>query len=203
MIKIQFKDQPQLEILDAKAFEQRTGVQWLDQLVFHSYFLESRARRRIARHHRYGMFDMQQKWLGIYFARLVHKPLYPALVITYINSTVGYGVRSERSLKKGEWVGEYTGIVRAREKKRDSQNFYCFEYDTGEYERAKWLIDAEKAGNYTRYINHSQTAPNLEPMQIYLEGLTHLILVAKTDIPAGTELLYDYGELYWRDRHAD
>ena len=47
---------------------------------------------------------------------------------------------------------------------------------------------------YGRLVNHSLRAPNLKPRVIMYGKIPRLILVAKHDIEAGTELLYDYGD---------
>jgi hypothetical protein len=43
-------------------------------------------------------------------------------------------------------------------------------------------------------VNHSARRPNLRTRAVDVDGRPHLILVAIKDIPANTELLYDYGD---------
>ena len=43
-------------------------------------------------------------------------------------------------------------------------------------------------------MNHSRVTPNCKTKVFMLDEIPRLILVAKSDIVAGTELLYDYGD---------
>ena len=56
-------------------------------------------------------------------------------------------------------------------------------------------IDAtSESGRYGRLLNHSKITPNCVTKVVMLGDIPRLILVAKNDIVAGTELLYDYGD---------
>ena len=56
-------------------------------------------------------------------------------------------------------------------------------------------IDAtSESGRYGRLLNHSKITPNCVTKVVMLGDTPRLILVAKNDIVAGTELLYDYGD---------
>jgi histone-lysine N-methyltransferase SETD8 len=56
-------------------------------------------------------------------------------------------------------------------------------------------IDATKdTGRYGRLVNHSKKAPNLVTKVIMNGESPRLILIAKHDIEAGVELVYDYGD---------
>lgn len=55
-------------------------------------------------------------------------------------------------------------------------------------------IDATEESKYMgRLVNHSRNG-NLVTKAIEVNGKAHLILMAKKDIPAGVEILYDYGD---------
>ena len=58
-------------------------------------------------------------------------------------------------------------------------------------------MDATKSGRIGRLINHSLNQPNLVTKLFAVDGQPRLGFVAKQDIEAGTELLYDYGSAYW------
>lgn len=45
-----------------------------------------------------------------------------------------------------------------------------------------------------RLVNHSRTSGNLIPKVIEIKDRPHLLLVARSDILPGEELLYDYGD---------
>ena len=48
-------------------------------------------------------------------------------------------------------------------------------------------------GKYVNDIMDTATKPNCKMKMIDVEGQSHLCLFAVTDIPAGSELRYDYG----------
>lgn len=56
-------------------------------------------------------------------------------------------------------------------------------------------IDAtSESGRLGRLVNHSRLNPNLLTKVVTFKDTPRLILVARDDITAGTELLYDYGD---------
>ena len=58
-------------------------------------------------------------------------------------------------------------------------------------------IDATaESGRFGRLFNHSRLNPNCmaKVIQIEKQEPPRLVLIAKCDIEAGTELLYDYGD---------
>jgi len=60
--------------------------------------------------------------------------------------------------------------------------------------RSQHSVDATKSGRIGRLINHSRNHPNLVTKLFVVDSKPRLGFVAKQDIAAGTELLYDYGE---------
>lgn len=94
-------------------------------------------------------------------------------------------------LNKGEKrqrLGIYTGKKIAVEGGYvETSSAYCFDTD-----QADLWVDAEKAGNWTRFINHSET-PNLE-IEIK-DGKVYFVLIR--DIEAGEQLTFDYGKHFF------
>ncbi|XP_028840188.1 histone-lysine N-methyltransferase, H3 lysine-36 and H4 lysine-20 specific [Denticeps clupeoides] len=108
--------------------------------------------------------------------------------------TRGWGLRCGYDIKKGEFVSEYVGEVideeecRARIKHaqdNDICNFYMLTLDKDR------IIDAGPKGNEARFMNHS-CQPNCETQKWTVNGDTRVGLFALTDIPAGTELTFNY-----------
>ncbi|XP_030649135.1 histone-lysine N-methyltransferase, H3 lysine-36 and H4 lysine-20 specific [Chanos chanos] len=106
----------------------------------------------------------------------------------------GWGLRCCHDIKKGEFVNEYVGEVideeecRARIKhaqENDICNFYMLTLDKDR------IIDAGPKGNQARFMNHS-CQPNCETQKWTVNGDTRVGLFALTDIPAGTELTFNY-----------
>ncbi|XP_054838674.1 histone-lysine N-methyltransferase NSD2 isoform X2 [Eublepharis macularius] len=106
----------------------------------------------------------------------------------------GWGLVAKRDIKKGEFVNEYVGEIideeecRARIKyahENDITHFYMLTIDKDR------IIDAGPKGNYSRFMNHS-CQPNCETLKWTVHGDTRVGLFAVCDIPAGTELTFNY-----------
>ncbi|XP_029459790.1 histone-lysine N-methyltransferase NSD3 isoform X1 [Rhinatrema bivittatum] len=106
----------------------------------------------------------------------------------------GWGLRTTRNIRKGEFVNEYVGelideeecrlrIKRAHE--NDVTNFYML---TVTKDR---IIDAGPKGNFSRFMNHSCN-PNCETQKWTVNGDIRVGLFALCDIPQGTELTFNY-----------
>ncbi|XP_059962956.1 histone-lysine N-methyltransferase NSD2 isoform X2 [Mesoplodon densirostris] len=106
----------------------------------------------------------------------------------------GWGLVAKRDIRKGEFVNEYVGelideeecmarIRRAHE--NDITHFYMLTIDKDR------IIDAGPKGNYSRFMNHS-CQPNCETLKWTVNGDTRVGLFAVCDIPAGTELTFNY-----------
>ncbi|XP_026800594.2 histone-lysine N-methyltransferase NSD2 isoform X3 [Pangasianodon hypophthalmus] len=121
------------------------------------------------------------------------KRLYPETKIIR-TAGKGWGLVSLRDIKKGEFVNEYVGELideeecRARIKyaqENDITHFYMLTIDKDR------IIDAGPKGNYSRFMNHS-CQPNCETQKWTVNGDTRVGLFAVCDIPAGTELTFNY-----------
>ena len=98
----------------------------------------------------------------------------------------GQGLYAVVPIKKGDFILEYVG-KRVPSSVADTMTTrYLFEIDE------KWTIDGSERSNAARYINHS-CDPNCE---VFIEKGKIMIYAIK-NIPAGTELNYDYGEEYF------
>lgn len=118
--------------------------------------------------------------------------------IKWVSSLVGYGLFAKEDIPQYSFIGEYTGIVRKRDKKLDYYNDYIFGYVAGG-DATPYVIDALEHGNHTRFLNHSDE-PNLYSTWIIHKGVCHIILVSKSFIKKDTQLTYDYGPTYWKKR---
>ncbi|XP_072222126.1 histone-lysine N-methyltransferase NSD2 isoform X1 [Leuresthes tenuis] len=121
------------------------------------------------------------------------KRLYPETKIIKTPGK-GWGLISLRDIKKGEFVNEYIGELvdeeecRARIKYAHENNITNFYMLTIDKDR---IIDAGPKGNYSRFMNHS-CQPNCETQKWTVNGDTRVGLFAVCDIPAGTELTFNY-----------
>ncbi|KAK6333118.1 hypothetical protein TWF718_010941 [Orbilia javanica] len=110
----------------------------------------------------------------------------------------GNGLFAMESIKKGGFVGEYTGeVVPEKEADRrvanyDSSLSFLFEIN------ATHEIDSTQYGNKTRYLNHSKLEPNCEPKVLLVNGMHRIAFRALEDIEPGQELLFNYGETFFQ-----
>ncbi|KAJ7474741.1 hypothetical protein FB451DRAFT_275486 [Mycena latifolia] len=109
----------------------------------------------------------------------------------------GWGVRTPVDVEKGTVLGVYTGRLIPREeaeKLNGEEKEYCFDLDyNGEGE---YTVDSLKYGNWTRFINHS-CEPNLRVQPVVydtlpFQNMAYLAFITTEQIPARTELTFDY-----------
>lgn len=137
-------------------------------------------------------------WMGIYFDNEIQKGLHPLISIRYINSEIGYGAFAEQRIPPCAFVGEYTGIIKKRKKKQLKGEIYSIRYSIWGMDKKRYIIDGKSKGNFTRFINHS-AKPNLSLQSVYWRGIPRMIFVALKEIREGTQLTFDYGQLFWKE----
>ncbi|CAN6280243.1 unnamed protein product [Urochloa humidicola] len=121
----------------------------------------------------------------------------------------GWAIRAAEPIPQGTFVCEYVGEVvktdetmKNAERVSSSECSYLFDIASQiDRERvqtvgtAKYMIDASRSGNVSRFINHS-CSPNLSSRLVLVESkdcqLAHIGLFANQDIAAGEEIAYDY-----------
>lgn len=122
------------------------------------------------------------------------KRLYPKQTPVRTSDGRGWGLIAHSDIKKGTFVNEYVGeLIDDEECKRrldwahdnNVSNFYLM---TIEKDR---VIDAGPKGNLARYMNHS-CDPNCETQRWVVNGDVRIGLFALVDIPANTELTFNY-----------
>jgi len=125
----------------------------------------------------------------------------PARTILGKSPWHGFGLFAGEPLKKDQFVGEYRGeLLQERERERRAaiyqvrQTSYLFTLTSDQD------VDAETAGNKTRYINTAQPGKGSRCnvyARINICNMTARIgMYANRDIPVGAELFFDYGPHY-------
>ncbi|XP_048334681.2 histone-lysine N-methyltransferase SUVR5 isoform X3 [Ziziphus jujuba] len=127
----------------------------------------------------------------------------------YRTEKKGWAVRAGEAILRGTFVCEYIGEVLDEQEANKRRKRYGTEGCSYLYEidahindmsrliegQARYVIDATKYGNVSRFINHS-CSPNLENHQVLVESMdfqhAHIGLYANRDIALGEELTYDY-----------
>lgn len=99
----------------------------------------------------------------------------------------GFGLFASKDIKKGDWIIEYVGIVRPNKEVEGNTTKYLFEVNN------RFTIDGSPRWNTARYINHSCKKYNAE--SDIIKGRVYVRAVK--NIPAGTEITYDYGKEYF------
>jgi hypothetical protein len=99
---------------------------------------------------------------------------------------LGHGLFAATTVKRGDFIAEYTGKRIPTSIADASKSRYLFELDED------WTINGEARSNIARYINHS-CRPNVEAE---IEDGRILIYATRTVQP-GEEFLIDYGEEYF------
>lgn len=113
---------------------------------------------------------------------------------TFHTGKRGWGLRTKENLRKGDFVIEYIGEVMDRgmclERLKESQaksvsNYYFLTL------KGNLVIDASCKSNHARFINHSCN-PNCTTEKWTVDGETRIGIFAIIDIPAESELTFDY-----------
>ncbi len=180
-------------------FHKLFGVRYLDSLEFADWRVESYLRKKCAAARKQGRIEELTIWLGNLHKREIAEGADVDVLIQWIDDQMGYGLFTNRSLPAWHYVGEYTGLLRKRGLLKRDVNDYCFQYPREWMATKAFTIDSEDQGNYTRFINHSDT-PNLESRSFFHDGVFHIAFRTLKVIEAGSELTYDYGDAYWSDR---
>ena len=107
----------------------------------------------------------------------------------------GWGLFALENIKKGEYIGSYSGEVIYDEEvdKRGEWDqyenlFYLFSVDD------EYAIDAKYFGNKQRFINHSTNNPNCQPSLRFSQGCYRILFYAIRDVSAHEELFFNYDE---------
>lgn len=138
------------------------------------------------------------KILGQFHAGKMHLP---GVVIVRVNELVGNGLVAGQYIAPGTIIGEYSGaIVKVAPiaTNESLDNTYFAPYSTDEIPSSEmFVIDAKKAGNPTRFINHSDDNSNAVWAPVFDGEKFRLIVAATKAVPDGKQILLKYRLSYW------
>ena len=128
-----------------------------------------------------------------YISSTLDKPkLFSVKPLNLLKSTGSYGLFSKQFIHRGTRIGEYTG------KKYSLKSFRKHLISDKEADSnyamtvGSSIIDAGVVGNFTRYINFSDSQSNVEFQGSNLNGEEIAVVVATKPIFPGQQLLVDY-----------
>lgn len=188
-----------LLLKDAKSFEAFFGVRYIPSLQYENWEIEGEIRKRCHKALQKGRIETHALWLGTLHNKELEAAIIPPIVVRWISQEMGYGVFTTSALPAWHFIGEYTGLVKRRGWFKTNLNRYTFMYPKQWRSPKLFIIDGEREGNFTRFINHSDT-PNCESIALFWQGVFHIVFRSLRPLAAGEELSYDYGDLYWKRR---
>ena len=113
----------------------------------------------------------------------------------------GRAVKTLQPISKADYVVEYAGDLIDAGVAKDKEEEYAMDLSKGCYlfyflvGGKKYCVDATtESGRLGRLLNHSMLYPNCGTKVAMVDGRPRLYFVAKQEIPAGTELVFDYGD---------
>ena len=109
-----------------------------------------------------------------------------------------FGVKSHTDIDAGSYVLSYHGERFTRAAGLDKEEELQAKGEIASYlmffQDKAINADPHNDGSFGGLLNHSRTAPNLGWSTRYIEGTWYVAFFALKQIPADTELLWDYGE---------
>lgn len=134
--------------------------------------------------------------------RVIQRGRHNSLCLFKTSNGRGWGVRTEKALRKGEFVGEYVGEIITSEEadERGTQydaigRTYLFDLDYNTNAESMYTIDAALHGNVCHFFNHS-CDPNLAVFPFWVDNLDinmpRLAFFTLRPIKPGEELTFDY-----------
>lgn len=194
------KNSPWLLKLSPKEFYRYTGVTYLSHLSFESYSTYQTIKRQCKKAQFIGAIDQQIEFSSVLYSQFLKDPPSLKLAIQWMNEKYRFGLFTHNPIKKGAFIGEYTGMIKRVGYFFNNTNDYCFSYTTAPISWRKYTIDAQFYGNEMRFLNHSSRS-NVESLAILYEGIFHIIFIAKRAIEPQEELRFDYGTRYWKTKN--
>lgn len=124
------------------------------------------------------------------------------MYLKYVSPVVGYGVFAAAPLKKGDFIGMYSGELRCwcdGKKNEPDDVDYAWFYPTNAVNGKRIVVDAKFKGNELRFINHA-SCQNTRRIYVIVDGILYICYIAGRDIYKDEQLTVDYGAEYWQSR---
>lgn len=134
--------------------------------------------------------------------RVIQRGRQNSLCLFRTSNGRGWGVRTDKIIRKGEFVGEYVGeVITCEEADERGKQYdavgrtYLFDLDYNTSADSMYTIDAAVHGNICHFFNHS-CDPNLAVFPFWIDNLDinmpRLAFFSLRPIKPGEELTFDY-----------
>jgi hypothetical protein len=193
------------EVLCPKQLFTKLRLDWLDSYCFEDNSLQNKIQEEFKPILKSKESALALKWTGLYYKRQILGNYCPDLEAKWMGSEVGFGIFTPKTIPSHSFIGTYLGMVRRKSPfKQNHISAYSFTFPL----QPKywwngrgwgWTIDAMKQGNHTRFINHSDQG-NCEAVGAICQNQIYIIIRSKRQIAQGEQLLYNYGEDFWKNR---
>ncbi|ORY60927.1 uncharacterized protein BCR38DRAFT_487984 [Pseudomassariella vexata] len=116
------------------------------------------------------------------------------LMIKQTSNNMGYGVfvRTNRTIPRGTWIGEYVGELIPFDPNRVNGSNYEYDFH-GNIAR----VDAVAHGNFLRFVNHA-CDNNVDSNEYTIGGRLCILFRARRNIVGGQELTLNYGAQFFQ-----
>ncbi|KAK9263474.1 hypothetical protein V1519DRAFT_496124 [Lipomyces tetrasporus] len=115
-------------------------------------------------------------------------------VVVGPSNVSGWGLFMGESIKQDEYLGEYKGELISQDEAERRGKIYDKRGVSFLFESTKdQCVDATRAGNKLRFINHSRQNPNCHARILLVNGIHRIAFFARRRIKEGEELFIDYG----------
>lgn len=198
-ILVQAKGQSDIAYCNRAQFEELFGVHYLETLTCSNIDMLEEVCANVPWLLAHTVAGQEHRSLGSQLRHKLFDGYLAETFVKWIDEEIGYGLFAKEPLSKESFIGQYSGIVRKIGRFSPLLNGYCMHLPTRFCSFQYYLLDAEQAGNETRFANHSDQ-PNMRPLCLIDRSLMHIGLFAKRDIQAGEELTFNYGRDYWKSR---
>lgn len=178
--------------IPVRRFQEITHTHYLDHLAFDCKETYEKVKELCKEALEKEVADKRTEWNGFRYRKEVLSGFVNDVYIRWVDNRFGFGLFANKKIEKGEFIGEYVGLVRPITSLFPDVNSYCFRYPLKKISYRVYTIDAQDMFNETSFINHSNH-PNCDALVAMNNSLLHVCIVANANVEKGEQLTYDYG----------
>jgi hypothetical protein len=137
------------------------------------------------------------------YGRCIDRCKTAPLYVAKVNDQVGFGCFADRKIKKGSFIGAFTGHLMKKKHVTVDADYivpYPSVVSSEKDGLIEFVINARYGGNYTHFINSSSKNPNVECRFVPKNGFWQVIYLALRTIYRNEQLLVNYGATYYETR---